>query len=272
MKICLNTATTGKYPLADDIRFCGKYGYDGIEIDTGKLEAYLKSKSLTDLKKLLADNRLKVAALMAFGFVPFGADKPAALAVINRWAPAARDLGAQILLTYIAGVPPADMPLEQAFTLAGKSGIEYAELAQKYGLKIALEPIGGHPFMPGPVEAMKIIAASGNHPALGLMMDTFHYYKSGISREAKQQIPSDRLLIVHVNDCEDLPREQLNDSHRLYCGLGVIPLVEDFRMLAAKSYQGYLSIEIFRPEYWQDKHENIIRRAKSGIDKVLAKI
>jgi len=71
---------------------------------------------------------------------------------------------------------------------------------------------------------------------------------------------------------EDLPREELNDGHRLYPGKGVIPLIEDLRMLKEKGYEGYLSIEIFRKEYWDDEHENIIRNAKEAIDEVLAKV
>jgi sugar phosphate isomerase/epimerase len=105
------------------------------------------------------------------------------------------------------------------------------------------------------------------------MMDTFHYYKSGIPLEEIRRLPKEHLLIVHVNDCPELPREQMNDSHRVYPGHGVIPLVEEFRILKNEiGYTGFLSIEIFNRDYWADSHENVIRNAKAALDAVLAKI
>ena len=32
------------------------------------------------------------------------------------------------------------------------------------------------------------------------------------------------IQIFHINDAEDLPREQLEDRHRLLPGLGILPL------------------------------------------------
>lgn len=104
-------------------------------------------------------------------------------------------------------------------------------------------------------------------------MDTFHYYKSSVPLDEIRRLPREQLLIVHVNDCINLPREQLNDSHRVYPGHGVIPLVEEFRILKNEvGYKGFLSIEIFNRDYWADSPENVIHNAKSALDTVLVKV
>lgn len=164
------------------------------------------------------------------------------------------------------------MGIAEAIERAGKSAQRYGEVSGQYGVKCALEPIGGAPFMPGPRQALAVVGASTSRN-VGIMMDTFHYYKSGIPLEEIRRLPKEHLLIVHVNDCPELPREQMNDSHRVYPGHGVIPLVEEFRILKNEiGYTGFLSIEIFNRDYWADSHENVIRNAKAALDAVLAKI
>ena len=101
-------------------------------------------------------------------------------------------------------------------------------------------------------------------------MDTFHYYKSGVAPAEVRRIPRETLLTVHINDCEDRPLLELNDGHRLYPGLGVIPLRDYLQALRETGYDGFLSVEIFREEYWQDSHENIVRKSKENLDGVLA--
>jgi 2-keto-myo-inositol isomerase len=123
--------------------------------------------------------------------------------------------------------------------------------------------------VPGAKEALAIVA-EGDHPNLGMMMDLFHYYKSGVPMEDIEAIPIEKLLIIHVDDCEDLPRAQLNDGHRLYPGLGVMPVKEMLGIVKRKGYKGYLSVELFRREYWEATPEQISREAKKHLDAVIA--
>jgi len=104
------------------------------------------------------------------------------------------------------------------------------------------------------------------------MMDTFHYYKSGISLEEIEAIPAEKLLLVHINDCEDLPREKLTDKNRLYLGLGVIPLKDILKILKKKGYSGFLSVEIFRDEYWAKPIDFITRESFESLQSLLKSI
>lgn len=268
MKTCLNTATTRGYPLEEDIRYCGHFGFEGIEIDTDKLDAYLESNSVDQLKRLLDGWGLACAALMAFPFYPFG-DRTAALDKVRKYTPICKALGAPTLLCYIAEAGPEGMAPAEAVEVAGAVAREYAYVAD--GLQIALEAIGGAKFMRRPEDALAI-AEAADHPMAGYMIDTFHGYKAGLMPADIAGLRAERLFIVHINDCEDLPREQLTDANRLYTGLGIIPLNEYIWSLKGLGYDGFLSVEIFREEYWQDSHENIIRNALEHLKATMAAV
>lgn len=269
MKICFNTATSGAYHRLEDVLDAlGRVGYDGIEIDTGRLDDALTRMCVNDLKERTQSNGLEVAALMAFGLVVFD-DRAEALERIGRYAELGQRLGSSVLLTYCGGGIPEGMTKGEALAKAGEAAAQYGERAAPFGGRIALEPIGRSALMGGPREALEIARLSGRDN-VGIMMDTFHYYRSQIPASDIEAIPVEKLLIVHVNDSEDLPIEQLNDSHRLYPGKGCLPLKEDLAALKKIGYTGHLSIEIFREAYRKQPVDTIVQEAKCGLEGVLA--
>jgi 2-keto-myo-inositol isomerase len=271
VKTCFNTATSEKYPLKDTVDYLAKYGYEAIEIATDRLDEDLAGRSLADLKGQLNGCGVEVAALMAFCFDPFGA-YAGEIQRIGKYGPIAVELGASVLLTFCACGFPEGVSRDEANRRAGEVAAEYGEAAAKFGLRIALEPIGGTEFMPGPKEALRVARAS-RRDNVGMMMDTFHYYKSRVPMSDIRAIPRDALLIVHVNDCLQLPPEKLRDSHRVYPGQGVMPLREYLSVLKNDvGYDGFISVEIFNPAYWEDDHENIVKFSKAALEKVLAEI
>lgn len=269
MKTCINGATTMPYSFAQDIKSASVAGFDGVEIWTSKLKDYLEEHSIEDAKELLDANNVQAAALCPWDFSFFG-DVDVTSEAVEDGAKIAEKLDCDTLLV-TPDVPPESMSEAEAITTAGKVGRKYAEITQDYGVHLALEPLGNHPFVPGAKEAMAIIEVA-DHDYMGMMMDTFHYYKSNVPIEEIDAIPNDKLFIVHVNDCEDRPREELKDSHRLYTGLGVIPLSEMLGTIKRNGYEGYLSVEIFRREYWDKDPETISKEAKKYLDKLLKKL
>jgi len=269
MKSCINGATTMPYPLEVDLKAAGSAGFRQVEIWASKLDEYLKNHSLEDVKILLERNRLTVASICPYSIVFFG-NVEAAQRSIRQAAPVAKALGCDTLLV-CPDAPPPGMDGEEAFRVAGRIARQYGDIVAEHGVRLAIEPLGMHPFVPGCREAMRILEEA-NHPNLGLMMDTFHYYKSGVSLEEVARIPVEKLCIVHVNDCEDRPREELHDGHRLYLGEGILPLEETFRLLQRRGYEGALSVEIFRQEYWTRPAEEIAKESKASLDKVLARV
>ncbi|MBM3243203.1 sugar phosphate isomerase/epimerase [Candidatus Poribacteria bacterium] len=269
MKPCINGATTMPYTFEQDINSAGDAGFEGVEIWSAKLNKFLETHSVEAAKALLDKNNLQAAALCPWSFCFFG-DIEGTAEAISRGAKLAQQLGSDTLLV-CPDAPPSGISEAEAVKVAGTVGRRYAKICQNYGVNLALEPLGNHPFVPGPKQALAIVEAA-NHDNFGMMMDTFHYYKSGVPMEDIAAIPIEKLFIVHVNDCDNRPRNELNDSHRLYTGLGIIPLEEMLGILKRKGYQRFLSVEVFRQEYWNKPPEFISKEAKQHLDEVLAKI
>jgi len=268
MKTCFNTITAGRNkPLEEIITRCGQAGFAGIEIDLNHIADCLKRISIAELRDLLARGGLQTASIMAFNLAPFEAAAPD-IARIKEGAGYALELGAPLLLVFCAADIPKAMSSDQALERAAERTAGYAEVASP--VAIGLEPIGRTTLMGGPAAALDIAARSGKRN-VGIVMDTFHFYRSQVREEEVRAIPREKLLIVHVNDSEDLPIEQLRDAHRLHLGRGVLPLVGTLQTLKGIGYDGFLSVEIFREEYWRQPVEQVVREAKSSLDSVLRK-
>lgn len=267
MYSCINGATTMPYSLEQDLAGAAKVGFDAVEIWSRKLDAYLENHDAAELKALLDSHGLSAASLCPYGLVGFS-DNRKELETIEHAAEVAAEIGCPVLLV-CADAPPEGMDREAAYDIMAATARAYAERAAAHGVKVAIEPLGRHPFIPGPREALEVIERVG-HDNLGLMMDFFHYYKSGVPLEDIRAIPTELLLIVHVDDCEDLPPEALTDQHRVYMGEGVIPLKDMMGVLREKGYSGALSVEIFREEYWQKDPVDVSVAAKAAYDRMMA--
>jgi 2-keto-myo-inositol isomerase len=268
MKTCFNTITAGRdKPLEAIIRRAGQVGFDGLEIDQNHIANCLKRVPINELRSRLEEAGLQAVSIMAFNLAPFDDPRPG-IAKIKEGAQYAHDLGAPLLLVFCAADIPKGMSSDQALERAAERAAGYAEVA--YPVAIGLEPIGRTTLMGGPAAALDI-AARSRKSNVGMVMDTFHFYRSQVPEDEVRAIPPEKLLLVHINDAEDLPVEQLRDSHRLHVGRGVLPLLGTLETLNGIGYNGFLSVEIFREEYWRQPVEQVIHEAKSSLDTVLSK-
>lgn len=114
--------------------------------------------------------------------------------------------------------------------------LQAAEYAQPKGVRIAIEPINRYQtdFIYTVEQGLEFLSRNP-HPALGLLIDTFHLNieESSWTRPFELTLAQGKLFHVH-----------LGDNNRLPPGRGLI----DFRLilgaLKAGSYQGYLSAEL----------------------------
>jgi 2-keto-myo-inositol isomerase len=268
VKTCFNTITAGlDRRLEDIVAACGEMRFEGMELDLRAIDEAAARVSLADIKQMLDERALAPVSVMAFDLAPFATDE-AAYERFRRGVAAAKALGAPILLTYCAARIPSNISREAAIDAAGKRVRRYAEAASP--VQVTLEPIGRTELMGGPTAALDIARRSGA-ANVGIMMDTFHYYKSAVPDADILAIPRDKLLIVHVNDSEDLPRAELKDSHRLHVGQGILPLDHDLELIRSIGYDGFLSVEIFREDYWREPVGKVVADAKAALDGWLAK-
>ena len=113
------------------------------------------------------------------------------------------------------------------------------------------------------------IVEKTNRANIGNVLDTFHFYAGNSTFEAIDTMKPEKLFIFHINDAENLPKDELTDSHRLYPGEGILPIKEIKARFDKIGYDRMVSIEIFRPEYWNENPFEVARKAKSATEKVL---
>ncbi len=269
MLSCINGATTMPYSFEEDMAAAGAAGFQAVEVWSRKLFPYLESHSVSQAAEVIARNGLRVASLCP---ITFGFFRPQdeVHQKLQEAAEVAQGIGCNLLLV-CPDVPPADLSHAEAIRRAAEAAQRSCDVVAPYGVRLALEPLGGHAFVPGPAEAMEIISRV-NRPDFLLMMDTFHYFKSGVSVDVLRDIPLDKMSLIHVNSAEALPRDKLTDKHRLWPTLGVVPAAEMVCAFTARGYDGALSVEVFRDEYWAQPVGEITAQAKAHLEKLMAEL
>jgi len=262
VKTCINGATTMPYSLEDDIKSAGKAGFQGVEIWKDKLDRYLQNRQKSDLKDLISSHNVEVFAICPFsGYVWLQQDElTKKIEEMKRYLGIASYIGCESLL--MCAEARKDKTSEEIIEAHANSLIRLAEICEDYGVKLALE------WFQDLKDAIKIVESAA-YESLGLMIDTFHWYRGDGNLDHIDLVPRSKLVLVHINDCEDVKRENLADKNRLYCGRGVIPLVEILRKLERKGYEGYLSVEIFRDEYWKRDPLTISKESLQTLKKVM---
>lgn len=271
MKLALNGATTMKADLATDIRVAHTAGFDFVEIWAAKLRKFLRTKSATDLRKLFDENALEPLSINSIEHVTFRT--PAEFDVIKAECEELSALAAELRCPYIVVVPgrlPEQAPsLEEIIDESVRVLTELSDIAGRHGIGLGFEFLGQTDCSVQTLELADEIVRRVDRPNVGLVIDSFHFYAGGSTFDMIEGIAPESLFIFHINDAENLPREQLRDSHRLLPGLGILPLAEISQAFKRIGYDRVASVEIFRPEYWESDPLKLALEAKAATERVL---
>ncbi len=264
MIACYNGATSRPYPLEEDIRSAAAAGFQMVELWGEKFDAFFQTHSVADLKALLDQHGVRPAAIdLVWLDYSNEAGRDKAVARAHELGKIAQAIGCDLLLLCSGGDLQGRSKYE-ALQLVADYVQPVCAAAAEYGCRLAIEPLGGHPLIPGCEEALTIIERA-QQANLGLMWDFFHYYKSNVPLEAIRRIPEDKLWLVHVDDTPALPREQLRDPDRVYPGAGDLPLADYFQLLRERNFSGPVSVELFNQEYYEQPIDEITRNAYQGL-------
>jgi len=108
-----------------------------------------------------------------------------------------------------------------------------------------------------------------DQPNVGLLFDSFHWYTSHATREDILSLTADQIVLVHINDAPDLPKDEQIDNQRLLPGEGVIDLQGMLSALQIIGYNSYVSVETFSVEIpLLGAHEAALK-TKHAVDRVL---
>jgi 2-keto-myo-inositol isomerase len=274
MKLCFNQATTLENSnLAKDLEYCEKHGYDYIEIRTmDKLPEYLKEKSIDELVSFFRTHRIKPLALNALVFFN-NRDEAGHKEIINEFkemVETAKKLGAK----YVVAVPlvTEQKILKQDIKNSCVQVLkELSDIAEPYGVKIAVEFIGHPQCTVNTFGQAYNIIETVNRENVGLVLDCFHFHAMGSNLEDLKKADGSKIFILHIDDTEDFPIGFLTDEDRVWPGLGAIDLDSILSTLKEIGFSEVVSVELFRPEYYKLDAEEAIKTAKETTVKVVSK-
>lgn len=127
---------------------------------------------------------------------------------------------------------------------------ELAERADKRKLKVGYEALawGRHIFDHRDAWA---VVKQVDHPALGLILDSFHSLARAIPVESLREIDPACIFILQLADAPVVQMDYLSWSRHFRCmpGQGELPLVEFVATLLEIGYSGPLSLEIFNDQF-----------------------
>jgi 2-keto-myo-inositol isomerase len=146
---------------------------------------------------------------------------------------------------------------------------ELGRIAEAFDVSLAFEFLGQPDCSVQTLELADEIVKETGRTNVGLVIDSFHFYAGGSSLSAIEALDAERLFIFHINDAEDRPRAELQDSHRLLPGQGILPLKEITGALHHIGYTRVASVEIFRPEYWERDPFELARAAHLSASSVI---
>jgi 2-keto-myo-inositol isomerase len=266
---CLNTATIRgqKLSLVDQVETAARAGFRGIEPWVRDLEEHVKGGGdLRDVRKRIGDRGLTVESAIAFSEWAVDDDERRRKGLEQ----ARKDMA---LVAQIGGkriaAPPAGV--------TDRSDLNLSKVAERYralleigasvGVVPQVELWGFSRLIRRVGEAMQV-ALDSNHPKACVLLDVYHLYKGGSDFGWVHLLGPGAFGVLHVNDYPAKPpRAEINDSHRVYPGDGVAPLVTFLRDLHAIGFRGMLSLELFNREYWG---QDALVVARTGLEKLRA--
>lgn len=271
MKLALNGATTMTADLETDIRAAAAAGYDLVELRSNKLYDYFETKTVDDLKALLAETGIGVLSINTLEHITWRSDEDYA-AIKNECAKLSQ-ISQAIGCPYVLSVPGAlrQGPKTDEETIDESVRVlnELADIAEPYGIKIGFEFLGEAGNSVTTLDLGSKIVDLVGRDSVGNVIDTYHFYAGSSSWNALENLDPAKLFIFHINGAEDLPKDQLNDSKRLYPGEGILPIAEMKATLDKIGYNGPASVEIFRPEYWEQDPFEVAAKAKAAAEKAM---
>ena len=278
MKISYNEATAMKCStLEKDLVLCEQTGYDFIEIRLDMLRDYLQTHSANDLKSFFDISKIKPHAFNALFDINFCDDK-SWKNIMDDFMLACKT-GEKIGAHYIVIVPtitkePNTRSEWQVFEDSVENLTKLSVIGRNYGMKLAFEPVGNPGCCVRTVLQAWDIVKTINRDDVGLTFDAFNLYLFNKLNhfEDMEIVDLDKLFVVHLDDSDDLPIEVLDHCHRCFPGEGVIDLKNYIITLKKMKYNGMISIETFRPEYWGKDPEWVIRKGYETTRRLLESI
>ena len=134
-----------------------------------------------------------------------------------------------------------------------------ADYAEPRGMNLCFEFVGYPNCSVNTFGQAYEIVKTADRKNVGIVLDCFHFHAMGSRFEDLEAADAKKIFILHLDDSEDLPVGAARDNNRLMPGEGAVDLKRILSTLKRLGYDSMVSIELFRPEYWDWPDERNIR-------------
>lgn len=276
MKPSLNGVILGQgLSLEEQVGLAARTGFQGVDTGVEALAALIDARSLEGAKEYFASHNVQPACWgLTVEWRGSAEDFQAGIAALPRWAEIARSLDCPRCCTWI--IPSINDDPVAFRRLAVERLGECAKVLGDHGCRLGLEWVGpktcrtgAHDFVYRMDQLLDLEADMGQ-PNLGLLVDSFHWYTAGHTREELEALRLEQIVHVHLNDAPDRPRDEQIDFERLLPCEGIIDLAGFLGALERVGYTDYLGVETFSKELTALPVEESASRASRAAAEALA--
>ena len=220
-----------------------------VELWLTKVEDYLKSHSIDDVKQLFVEHGVAcpVASFQGGLLTSQGEKRVAAWELFEQRLELCAALGVETLI--VVGDVYGTL-VQEDIERVRQSLVLLAQSAGRRRIRIAFEFQGKASFGNNLQTAVALVNEVGS-PHLGICLDLFQFHLGPSKEMDWELLTSENLFHVQLADLADVPREFATDSDRILPGDGdfsIQPLVDHLKGLG---YGGCVAIELMNPLIWQ---------------------
>jgi 2-keto-myo-inositol isomerase len=272
MLLGFHGATTMTSDLETDVAVSRQAGYRGLELWSAKVDKYLETHSLAELKALFVDNGVAPLSINALVFVGFRGDE---YPDIQKRCREMCEIAAAIGCPMIVVVPsPTEknwqLPWSDVVAEYVKVLTDLSDIAAPYGTRLSFEFLGfGWCTVRTPRGAFEIVQLV-DRTNVGMTVDCAHLYAGGGLLDEIDRLDPSKIFAFHLDDVENTAKEAITDNTRVFPGLGIMPLGDMCARVSGIGYNDTCSIELFRPEYWAMDPLEVAQTARQAALDVLS--
>lgn len=268
-----------------DLSLCEKAGFDYIELRIDMLKKYLEEYSIKDLKDFFKKSSLQPHAFNAIYIYPeFLSEKDD----IVRQAELLSDfmlcckVGKEIGSNYIIVVPflGDGLPNEyykgswdETYNESTRILERLAKIAKVYDMNLCFEVVGLNKSSVKSVEEAKEIVEAVNLDNVGYVFDIYNLYLHTKSNDysSMKLVEPEKIFAVHVNNADEVELDLMGQDKRRFVDEGCLDLQAFYQVLKEINYDSIISIETFRPEYWEKSAQWVINESYKTTNRSLKK-
>jgi 4-hydroxyphenylpyruvate dioxygenase len=232
--------------LGEKLEAIANAKFDAVEIFENDLVTF--SGTPADVRNACGDLGLDIVTLQPFrdfeGMPPGQRERVFARA--ERKFDVMQELGTDLLMICSNVAPESLGGIERAAADLRELG----ERAARRGMRIAFEALAWGRHINDYRDAWEAVRRA-DHPAVGLVLDSFHILARNTDLSAIRSIPGDRIFLVQLADAPLLQMDYLSWSRhfRNFPGQGDLAILDFMEALATTSYDDALSLEIFNDQF-----------------------